>query len=117
SDSMALTPRRQWRKSMRRLIETILDRTTASAPLLVVEQQQIRSVPPFDNLFGRTTNSYANTLNDITLALCEEYPRAEYVSLPTPATPPGERLGTPERFRFWGNFLALRLALRLAPRL
>jgi len=117
SDAMALTPRRQWRKSMRSLIETILDGTMASAPLFVVEQQQIRSVPPFDNLFGRATNAHAIALNDITRALCDEYPGVDYVSLPAPAAPPGERLGTPERFKYWGNFLALRLAPHLAPRL
>jgi len=117
TDSMALTPPRQWRQSMRKLIETSLDGTTASAPLLVVGQQQIRSVPPFDNLFGRATNAHAIELNDITRALCEEYSGADYVSLPAPTAPPGERLGTPERFKHWGNFLALRLAPLLAPRL
>ncbi len=113
SDALSLTPRRQWRTSMRSLIETILDRTSASASVLVVEQMQIRAVPPFDNLFGQTANAHAVTLNGITRELCDEYPRTKYVSLPALADPATERLGTPERFRIWGNFLARRLAPRL----
>jgi hypothetical protein len=112
-DALSLTPRAKWRASMHALIEMLADRTSASARIVVVAQSPIRAVPPFDNLFGRLANSHATALNAITHELCEAQPRVEYLTLPPPVDPVTERLGTPERYRAWGRFIALQLVPQL----
>lgn len=113
SDALSLTPRAKWRASMRTLIEMLTERTSASARIVVVAQSPIRPVPPFDNLFGRLANSHATTLNAITRELCEASPRVDYLDLPPTTAPATRRLGTPERYRVWGRFIALQLAPHL----
>lgn len=112
-DALSLTPRAKWRASMRALIELLADRTSASARIVVVAQSPIRAVLPFDNLFGRVANSHAATLNAITRELCEAQPKVEYLTLPPTTAPATDRLGTPERYRTFGRFIALQLAPHL----
>jgi hypothetical protein len=110
SDGLSHTPRAQWRASMAGLIDALVDWTTASTRIVIVALQPIRPVPPFDNLLGRMANSYAKVLNGITAELCAGRERVRYLVLPPAGEPETERLGTPERYRVWGRYLALHLA-------
>ncbi|MEO7124209.1 MAG: GAF domain-containing protein [Lacisediminihabitans sp.] len=113
SDALSLTPRAQWRASMRALIESLLDGTPTSTRVTIVGQSPIRPVPPFNNFFGRLANAHATRLNHITRELCSADPRLEYMTLPSATSPATERLGTPERYKQWGYFLARELAPHL----
>lgn len=108
SDSLSLTPRAHWRAAMHDLLDTLVEHSSASTRVLVVAMPQIRPVPPFNNMFGRLANAHATTLNAITQELCASRRRVDYVVLPPLATVT-ERLGTPERYRVWGRFIAHRL--------
>lgn len=109
-DALSLTPRAQWRKTTSELIDALLDGTQASTGIVVVAVQQIRRIPPFDNLMGTMANSHAKTLNGITRQLCTGRERVHFTVLPPAGEPDTERLGTPGRYRVWGRYLAQRLA-------
>jgi hypothetical protein len=110
SDALSHTQRAQWRTSMAGLIDALVDETTASTRIVLVALQPIRPVPPFDNLLGKIANSHSKALNGITRELCADRERVHYLVLPPAGEPETERLGTPERYRVWGRYLALHLA-------
>lgn len=112
SDTLSLTPRAHWRSAMRALLAMLVEHSSASTRIMVIGIPQIRPVPPFDNVFAKVANTHATRLNNITRDLCLAHDRLRYTLLPSRATV-SQRLGTPERYRQWGRFIAQRLVRSL----
>ena len=108
-DALALVSPSRWRTSMRNLIDTLLERASPSARILVVGIQPIRSIPPFSGRLGAVADRHARALNRVTEQLCAGDPRVSYFRLPAAESTEADRHRGPRTYREWASQLTGQL--------
>ncbi|WP_165063167.1 GAF domain-containing protein [Marisediminicola senii] len=113
NDAVRLTPEPLWEETVGALLDRLTSETPEYATILVAGIQPVRSIPVYDNPFGRIAQWHANHLNAITRRLVDARPRAAYFALGVPTPNPDRPLGSRDAYREWAEMLTDEVAPEL----
>ncbi|MDH2444596.1 GDSL-type esterase/lipase family protein [Amnibacterium sp. CER49] len=114
NDAVRWTPVDQWRRDLVALLDLLQARCAPAAELVVAGIQPVRSVLPYDSLYGSFGQRVADRLNTTTREVVGGLERAVYLELSPGRTELGRPLGSPKVYDAWADELAAAAAPALA---
>jgi len=110
-ESIGLQPMRSWVEQLRRLTRTILE-TDAASHVFVVATPPIERYATLPKNLSDRMRGHVDRQNAASATICDEFPRATFLSLDHPFEEASYQLGS-AAYERWGEVLAPAIAMRL----
>lgn len=113
NDALRLTPLREYRDEMTRVLDKLTLEAKPSARIVVAGIHPVDSLPGYSGVAARIGQRRADQLNSVTRELVGQYDGTRFMDLAAPAPEPGRPYGSPQFYADWSEIFARQCAPEL----